>query len=196
MAVSVTASTRLVREWNGTEHTVTVMKDGFDWQGQRFKSLSAIAKTITGTSRAKGMWMGGFVPWGYDAIDRKLVINEAEASQVRHLFERFVELGSATKLAREVVRKGITNKRGRPIDKGFLYKLFRNRVYLGEAVHKGTSYPGEHQAIIAQPLWDSRDRAELGIPVTPNDMRVLLFGGNKGAKSTTTPHAQPLRLAA
>ena len=42
--------TRLVREWNGTEHTVTVLKDGFDWQGQRFKSLSAIAKTITGTS--------------------------------------------------------------------------------------------------------------------------------------------------
>jgi hypothetical protein len=42
--------TRLVRGWNGTEHTVTVMKDGFDWQGQRFKSLSAVAKTITGTS--------------------------------------------------------------------------------------------------------------------------------------------------
>lgn len=42
--------TRLVRGWNGTEHTVTVMKDGFDWQGQRFKSLSAVAKAITGTS--------------------------------------------------------------------------------------------------------------------------------------------------
>lgn len=42
--------TRLIREWNGTEHTVTVMKDGFDWQGQRFKSLSAVAKTITGTN--------------------------------------------------------------------------------------------------------------------------------------------------
>lgn len=42
--------TRLVREWKGAEYTVTVLKDGFDWQGQRFKSLSAIAKTITGTS--------------------------------------------------------------------------------------------------------------------------------------------------
>jgi hypothetical protein len=41
--------TRLVREWNGVEHTVTVMKDGFDWQGRRFKSLSAVAKAITGT---------------------------------------------------------------------------------------------------------------------------------------------------
>lgn len=41
--------TRLVREWNEVEHTVTVMKDGFDWQGRRFKSLSAVARAITGT---------------------------------------------------------------------------------------------------------------------------------------------------
>ena len=41
--------TRLVREWDGVEHTVTVMKEGFDWQGRKFKSLSAIARSITGT---------------------------------------------------------------------------------------------------------------------------------------------------
>ena len=41
--------TRLVREWDGVEHTVTVIKDGFDWQGQKFKSLSAAARAITGT---------------------------------------------------------------------------------------------------------------------------------------------------
>lgn len=41
--------TRLVREWDGVEHTVTVMKDGFDWQGRKFKSLSAAARAITGT---------------------------------------------------------------------------------------------------------------------------------------------------
>jgi len=43
------AGTRLVREWEGVEHTVTVMKDGFDWQGRKFKSLSSVAKAITGT---------------------------------------------------------------------------------------------------------------------------------------------------
>ena len=135
-------------------------------------------------SRAKGMWMGGFVPWGYDAVDRKLVINEPEAAQIRYIFERFVELGSATRLTRELVRKGITNKRGRPIDKGFLYKLFRNRVYLGEAVHKGTSYPGEHQAIISQELWDKvhailkispRTRANNTRAQTPAMLKGLLF---------------------
>jgi hypothetical protein len=41
--------TRLVREWDGMEHTVTMMKDGFDLQGRKFKSLSAVARTITGT---------------------------------------------------------------------------------------------------------------------------------------------------
>ncbi len=128
--------------------------------------------------------MGGFVPWGYDVIDRKLVINQSEATNVRYLFERFAELESATKLAREVVRRGIVNKRGRAIDKGFLYKLFRNRVYLGEAVHKGTSYPGEHEAIIDQPLWDKvhailevnyRQRAMKTRTQTPYLLKGLIF---------------------
>jgi hypothetical protein len=105
-------------------------------------------------SRKRGMWMGGFVPLGYDVVDRKLVINEVEAATVRHIFQRFMELGSATLLTRELVAQGVVSKRGRLIDKGFLYKLLRNRVYVGEAVHKGTSYPGEHEAIIARELWD------------------------------------------
>jgi len=41
--------TKLIREWDGIEHTVTVLKDGFDWQGRKFKSLSAVARAITGT---------------------------------------------------------------------------------------------------------------------------------------------------
>jgi hypothetical protein len=49
----------------------------------------------------------------------------------------------------------VRNKRDKRIDKGFIYKLINSRVYLGEAVHKGTAYPGEHEAIISQELWDS-----------------------------------------
>jgi DNA invertase Pin-like site-specific DNA recombinase len=135
-------------------------------------------------SRAKGMWMGGFVPWGYDAIKRKLVINETEAAEVRYIFERFAVLQSATRLTRELVRAGITNKRGVPIDKGFLYKLLRNRVYIGEAVHKGKSYPGEHKAIIDQLLWDKvqsilqispRTRANNSRAQTPALLKGLIF---------------------
>jgi site-specific DNA recombinase len=105
-------------------------------------------------SRARGMWMGGHPPLGYDVKDRKLVVNEAEAATVRMIFERFLTVGSAIVLARDLRAEGVTTKRGKPIDKGDLYKLLNNRVYLGEAVHKGTAYPGEHKAIIDRVLWD------------------------------------------
>jgi DNA invertase Pin-like site-specific DNA recombinase len=105
-------------------------------------------------SRKRGMWMGGFVPMGYDVKDRKLIVNDAEAKTVRMIFERFAALGSASTLARALHAENFRNKRGKRIDKGFIYKLLNNRVYLGEAVHKGTSYPGEHDAIVTQELWD------------------------------------------
>jgi len=145
-------------------------------------------------SRAKGMWMGGFVPMGYDVVDRKLVINEAEAATVRHMFQRFVELGSATLLTRELVAGGTLNKRGKLIDKGFLYKLLRKRLYLGEAVHKGTSYPGEHQAIITPELWDQvhailqespRQRAANTRTQTPALLKGLIFT-DRGIAMTPT----------
>jgi hypothetical protein len=105
-------------------------------------------------SRRKGMWMGGFVPLGYDVNDRKLVLNEREAATVRMIFERFTKIGSATTLVRALRTEGIAGKRGKLIDKGYLYKLLNNRVYVGEAVHKGTAYPGEHEAIVDRALWD------------------------------------------
>lgn len=106
-------------------------------------------------SRKRGMWMGGYVPLGYDVRDRKLVVNENEAATVRMIFQRFASIGSATMLAKALAAEGVLNKRGKLVDKGFLYKLINNRVYLGEAVHKGTAYPGEHAAIIDQALWDN-----------------------------------------
>ncbi len=153
-------------------------------------------------SRAKGMWMGGFVPWGYDVIDRKLVVNEAEAAQVRAVFQRFTELGSATLLTRELVANDVRSKRGKPIDKGFLYKLFRNRLYLGEAVHKGTSYPGEHQRIIDQQLWDAvhailqespRQRAANTRAKTPAMLKGLIFT-TSGVAMTPTMTKKGSRL--
>jgi hypothetical protein len=43
------AGTRLIREWQGVEHVVTVTAGGFEWQGRPYRSLSAIARAITGT---------------------------------------------------------------------------------------------------------------------------------------------------
>ncbi|MEQ9811848.1 MAG: recombinase family protein [Azospirillaceae bacterium] len=105
-------------------------------------------------SRKKGLWMGGHPPLGYDVVDRRLVVNEAEARTVRLIFSRFLEIGSATTLARQLAKEGITSKRGRPVDKGFVYKLLANRVYIGLTVHKGEAYPGQHAPIIDRDLWD------------------------------------------
>jgi site-specific DNA recombinase len=115
-------------------------------------------------SRAKGMWMGGSPPLGYDVRDRKLVVNPAEAELVRLIFRRFLDLGSALLLIRELNAQGYRTKswttqagtfrQGRLFDKATLYKILRNRTYLGEAVHKGKSYPGEHEPIVERAAWD------------------------------------------
>ena len=145
-------------------------------------------------SRAKGMWMGGFVPLGYDVKNRKLVVNKDEAATVRRIFERFTQLGSVTELVRELRDEEVRGKRGRLIDKGYVYQLFRNRTYIGEAVHKGTPYPGEHKAIISKALWDKvygilregpRQRAARTRAQTPALLKGLLFGPTGCAMTPT-----------
>jgi DNA invertase Pin-like site-specific DNA recombinase len=105
-------------------------------------------------SRARGIWMGGFVPLGYDAKDRKLLVNEAEAALVRRIFEGFVKTESGTKLVKALRAEGATTKRGRAFTKSDVYRVLSNRTYRGEAMHKGKSHPGEHAAIVPQAMWD------------------------------------------
>ncbi len=100
------------------------------------------------------MWMGGFVPMGYRVQDRKLVIHEPEAAVIRMIFERFLKTGSATTLARQLRAENVCSHRGRVVDKGGLYRILRTRVYIGLAVHKDVAYPGEHDPIVSQSLWD------------------------------------------
>jgi site-specific DNA recombinase len=146
-------------------------------------------------SRKKGMWMGGYVPLGYDVHDRKLVINDSEAANVRMVFERFVEIGSATILARELRCAGFRSKQGALVDKGYLYRLLNNRVYRGEVVHKGTAYPGEHEAIIDARLWDQvqdilgespRKRANNSRAQTPALLKGLLFTATGAAMTPSS----------
>ena len=138
--------------------------------------------------------MGGFVPLGFDVKDRKLVVNKAEAETVRMIFERFVKVGSATKLVAALRAEDVRGKQGKLVDKGYLYKLLNNRVYIGEAVHKGTAYPGEHQAIVDRALWDRvhavlrespRKRAANTRAQTPALLKGLIFGPTGVAMTPT-----------
>jgi site-specific DNA recombinase len=145
-------------------------------------------------SRMKGMWMGGCPPLGYEVKNRKLVENLADAAHVRWVFARFIEIGSGTVLARELSERGVTTSRGHRIDKKFIYRMLNNRVYIGEAVHKGTSYPGEHAAIIEREVWDKvhailtespRKRAARTRADAPALLRGLLYGPDGAAFSPT-----------
>ena len=125
--------------------------------GERIRDKIAAAKR-------KGMWMGGVPSIGYDVVNRQLVINEAEAAVVRRIFEEMLTIGSPTQIAANLTAEGITTKAwttqegqtrsGTRIDKKYLHKLLRNRIYRGELSHKGSWYPGAHPPIIDQALWD------------------------------------------
>jgi site-specific DNA recombinase len=115
-------------------------------------------------SKARGIWMGGSVPVGYDLGERRLVVNAEEADLVRQIFEQYLELGSLVALAKDLDRKGVRTKRWTARNGkergGYLYNhsglayLLRNRTYLGEVKHNGKSFPGEHDAIVDCDLFE------------------------------------------
>lgn len=151
-------------------------------------------KVAVAASRKKGIWMGGVPPFGYRVENRKLVIDDESAAHVRWIFARFIEIGSCTLLAREAGARGLCTPRGNRIDKKYLYRMLNNRAYLGEAVHKGDSYPGEHDAIIDRERWDRvhailqespRKRAARTRADTPALLKGLLFGPDGAAFSPT-----------
>jgi DNA invertase Pin-like site-specific DNA recombinase len=115
-------------------------------------------------SRKRGIFMGGCPPLGYDVKDRKLVINEEEAETVRFIFKRYLEVSGIVALRTELDEKNIRTKswistQDRQIGGGRWYigplrYILHNRVYIGEAVHKGVGYPGEHEPILPRELFD------------------------------------------
>jgi DNA invertase Pin-like site-specific DNA recombinase len=125
--------------------------------GERIRDKIAAAKR-------KGMWMGGVPTLGYNVENRLLVINATEAAVVRRIFEEMLTIGAPTQIAANLTADGITTKawttqdgqirNGTQIDKKYLHKLLRNRIFLGEISHKGKWFPGVHAAIIEPALWD------------------------------------------
>jgi len=108
--------------------------------------------------------MGGCIPLGYDVKDRHLVVNSKEAEQVREIFRLYLEYGCVKKLKACLDAQGTTSKirisrsgnktGGAAYSRGSLYKILRNKTYLGEVPHKNKSYPGEHAAIIDLGTWE------------------------------------------
>ncbi len=157
-------------------------------------------------SKKKGMWMGGVPPLGYDIRDRKLIVNETEATTVRHIFDCYAELGSVSLLKGALDVEGVVGKvrigptgrqtGGKPFGRGALYRLLQNRIYLGEIVHKEQSHPGQHDAIVEHELWDrvqarlmeNRVERDLGTRArNPSLLAGLLF--DDASEGMTPSHA-------
>jgi DNA invertase Pin-like site-specific DNA recombinase len=116
-------------------------------------------------SKKKGMWMGGNVPLGYDADERTLVINPAEAKTVRRIFALYRELGCVRRVKEEADRLGLrtkssttangTERGGKPFSRGHLYALLSNPIYTGQIAHKGELHPGQQPALIDDETWSA-----------------------------------------
>ncbi len=120
-------------------------------------------------SKAKGMWMGGSAPLGYSIDNRQLAINKDEAPIAKLIFERYLEYGSVKELKTSLEQDNIksparVSKKGRthgnkPYSRGSLYKILKNRAYIGKITHKDKIYEGLHKAIIDQNIWDQTQKS-------------------------------------
>jgi site-specific DNA recombinase len=116
-------------------------------------------------SKRKGLWVGGPVPLGYAAIDKKILVVEAEAEAVRTIFARYLKLGSIRALAEDINQRGIRSKPrrlstgltigGGRFGVGALAHLLKNRFYIGGVVYRGEVHRGEHEPILDSALFEA-----------------------------------------
>jgi DNA invertase Pin-like site-specific DNA recombinase len=116
-------------------------------------------------SKRKGLWMGGPLPLGYEVENRRLVINPEEAKLVNLIMERYLVEPSVQGLADYLNAKGYRTKiqirasgphrGGCAFRRGTLYHLLANPIYLGRIVHRDEVYPGEHEPIVSETLWQA-----------------------------------------
>ncbi len=115
-------------------------------------------------SKAKGLWMGGRPPLGYDPKERTLVVNQAEAEQVRLLYEQYLKLGSVDELVAFAADRNLTSKAwtgaagqilgGQTLRRGALYHILANPVYIGLISHREKRHAGQHEPILSRALFN------------------------------------------
>src|SRR3954463_13184829 len=123
------------------------------------------ARDKLSAARRKGKWIGGTPVLGYDVAPEggRLVVNPAEAGQVREIFSLCAGCSNTAEALRKVRAEGWAAKRwtsargkqhgGQLLGMSTLYGLLTNVLYRGDICHKGVVYPGEQEAIVSRELW-------------------------------------------
>lgn len=140
-------------------------------------------------SKKKGIFMGGNVPLGYRLGNRRLIVDPDEAETVRLIFNQYLQTKSLPKLAVRLAELGIVSRKrvlkgmpigGLPFRTGALSHLLSNRIYVGDVRHHDQYYPGEHEPILEQSLFEAV-QAELALRLNRTHPRTrpykALLGG-------------------
>jgi site-specific DNA recombinase len=119
-----------------------------------------------GAARRKGKWIGGTPPLGYDVAPEggHLIINDAEAAQVREIFALYARCRGLVRVAEELNQRGWQTKHwtsrsgrchpGRPFSKQGLISILKNVTYIGQVHYKGAIYPGEQPPLVERELFE------------------------------------------
>jgi len=132
---------------------------------------SARVKDKVYASRKKGYWMGGSVPYGYRSVDKRLVIEPAEAEKIRWIFETFAADPSTHHIVNMLREQGLKTARGNPFSISVVANILKNPIYIGKIPLGDDFFPGKHEAIISQCLWERVRTAFLRRPVKGKRIR-------------------------
>lgn len=113
-------------------------------------------------SKARGIWMGGRVPYGYRVADRRLIPEPSEAAYVGYIFETYLMAPSIRDLKERLDCEAASVTAGHDADDrikkswgvGGLRWLLANPIYVGKVRHRDQLYEGEHEAIVPSDLWE------------------------------------------
>ncbi len=122
-------------------------------------------------SKKKGIWMGGGVPYGYEVVDRKLVIKPEEAKEIRFMYDMYIQYKSAQAVSELMEEKGY-----KKLARTAIYRMIQNPIYMGKIKHKDIVYDGQHEGIVSQEVFmEAQEVSEK----RPSTQRICLFNNNE-----------------
>ena len=122
-------------------------------------------------SKKKGIWMGGHVPYGYEPINRKLIVKPEEAKEIKFMFDMYLQYKSAQAVSELMEEKGY-----KKLTRTAIVRMLQNPIYIGKLKHQGILYDGRHEAIISEEVFNAAQQVS---EKRPSTQRSCLYNKNE-----------------